>query len=278
MIKESVTNYLRRGIISMKLEEVVNTYYDKLNYNDLHIWQYIRDNKEKCSSMSINELALECNVSRTTILRFAKKISFDGYSELKVHIKLDLEKGTTMENDSVELIAEGYLRTIEEISKKDFGPICHLIYQAKRVFIFGSGDYQMAVARQLKRLFLHSGDCFYDFDAITLNKEFFNIVEADDLVILISLDGESKNIVSIAKNLKLMNVSVISISKLKNSTLATLSKENIYIKNTSIHFDNKSTQSFESTASLYLVAELLFVKYSLFKNKLAFIESDQSII
>ncbi|WP_099223905.1 MurR/RpiR family transcriptional regulator [Listeria costaricensis] len=259
----------------MKLEELVNRYYDRLNENDLHIWTYIRANKEKCCSMSINDLAAACNVSRTTILRFAKKISFDGYSELKVHIKLDLEKGMKMENDSVELIAEGYTRTIEEISKKDFLPICRLIHQAKRVFIFGSGDYQMAVARQLKRLFLHGGDCFYDFDAITLNKEFFNIVEADDLVILISLDGESENVVSVARQLKLMNVAVISISKLKNSTLATLSKENIYIKNTSIHFDNKSSQSFESTASLYLVAELLFVKYNLYKNQRIVAENEK---
>ncbi|SQC62479.1 Uncharacterised protein [Listeria fleischmannii subsp. fleischmannii] len=40
------------------------------------------------------------------------------------------------------------------------------------------------------------------------------------------------------------------------------------MNNTKISFDNKSTKTFESTASLYLIAELLFVQYNLYKNQL----------
>jgi RpiR family glv operon transcriptional regulator len=252
----------------LKLEELVNKNYEQLNQNDKHIWNYILMNKRLCSEININDLAKNCAVSRTTILRFAKKISLSGFSELKIHLKWDLEQEVSMMAESADIICEGYTRTIQELARKDFFPICRLIHQAKRVFIFGSGDYQMSVAKQLKLLFLHGGDCFYDFDAVTMNKEFFQIVNSEDLVLLISLDGESKSVVSVAQQLKLSHVPVISISKLKNSTLASLSTENIYMNNTKISFDNKSTKTFESTASLYLIAELLFVQYNLYKNQL----------
>ncbi|WP_430534943.1 MurR/RpiR family transcriptional regulator [Listeria rocourtiae] len=261
----------------MKLEELVNKNYELLNQNDLHIWKYIQAHKKDCSSMSINEMAKLCNVSRTTILRFAKKISLEGYSELKVHLKWDLEYSVNMADEVTEVISDGYVDVIHEVTKKDFQPICRLIYGANRVFVFGSGDFQMAVAKHLKRLFLHGGDCLYDVDSITINKEFFKIVKPDDLVILISLNGESKSIVSTAMELKLMGVPVISISKMKNSTLARLSVENIYISTTEIHFDNQSTHSFEATASLYVVAELLFVKYNLYKNQLRQVEKTPHI-
>ncbi|MGO0916432.1 hypothetical protein ACTPEM_25495, partial [Clostridioides difficile] len=38
------------------------------------IWKYITANKKHCSKMSINELAMKCNVSRATITRFVKKL------------------------------------------------------------------------------------------------------------------------------------------------------------------------------------------------------------
>lgn len=55
----------------MKLEELVNKYYANLNNTDLLIWKYIYNHKKACQNYSINELAEKCNVSRTTIMRFA---------------------------------------------------------------------------------------------------------------------------------------------------------------------------------------------------------------
>ena len=54
----------------MKLEELINKNYRQLNENDLYIWNYINHHKKECEHLSIDELALRCNVSRSTILRF----------------------------------------------------------------------------------------------------------------------------------------------------------------------------------------------------------------
>ncbi|MDE6195793.1 MAG: MurR/RpiR family transcriptional regulator, partial [Erysipelotrichaceae bacterium] len=79
----------------MTLEKLVNQYYDKLNENDKYIWQYIYHHQQECQKMSIQELARICNVSHTTIIRFAKKIGLDGYSDIKMYLKWGLDKKFT---------------------------------------------------------------------------------------------------------------------------------------------------------------------------------------
>lgn len=81
----------------MRLEELVNKYYDKLNENDKMIWQYIQANKKKCCDISIEELAEICCISRATISRFTQKLSFDGFREFKLHLKLECEKDSTQD-------------------------------------------------------------------------------------------------------------------------------------------------------------------------------------
>lgn len=249
----------------MRLEELVNKYYDELNQNDVHIWRYISNNKKKCSRLTIEELASFCNVSRTTILRFAQKLSLKGFSELKIYLKWETSEEVEMESEAIKVMCDGYTRAINDIAKRDFTGACKLIYDANRVFVYGSGDIQMNVARQLKMMFLHGGECLYDFEGLSIDATFFSLVNPDDVVILISLNGESKNVVELAKKMKLNNVKIVSITKLKDNTLASLSDENIYITTSQVNFDS-NYRSFESYTILYNVAEILFVRYGLYKK------------
>ena len=75
----------------MKLEVLVSKHYEELNPNDLIIWRYITQNKEQCLNMTIEALAHFCNVSRSTVMRFAQKIGLSGYSEMKACLRFELE-------------------------------------------------------------------------------------------------------------------------------------------------------------------------------------------
>ena len=67
----------------IEIEELVNKNYHKLKETDLIIWKYISTHRKACCDYTIYELADACNVSRTTVLRFAQKLSLSGYAELK---------------------------------------------------------------------------------------------------------------------------------------------------------------------------------------------------
>lgn len=78
--------------------------------------------------------------------------------------------------------------------------------------------------------------------------------------IIISLSGESKKVVDVAQKLYLQKIPIISLTKLKSNTLATLSTENIYVT----PIDLPATVDFEykSMLGFFLAVEMWFVSYS----------------
>lgn len=102
----------------MRLEELVNRHYDQLNSTDRMIWKYVYNNKNFCINCSINELAEKCNVSRTTIMRFAQKLSLSGYSELKLILKGEREQRPSELKNQTNELCELYQHIIQEIEKR----------------------------------------------------------------------------------------------------------------------------------------------------------------
>ena len=54
-----------------------------LNETEVHIYNYVLNNKEKVLDESIRELAHDAHVSTATIVRFCKKLGCEGFLELK---------------------------------------------------------------------------------------------------------------------------------------------------------------------------------------------------
>ena len=86
------------------------------------------------------------------------------------------------------------------------------------------------------------------------------VLTLSNLFIIISLSGESKNVVELAKKLHLQRIPIISLTQLKSNTLATLSTENIYVT----PIDLPATVDFEykSMLGFFLAVEMWFVSYS----------------
>ena len=61
-----------------------------LNETEVHIYNYVLNNKEKVLDESIRELAHDAHVSTATIVRFCKKLGCEGFLELKYKLKESL--------------------------------------------------------------------------------------------------------------------------------------------------------------------------------------------
>ncbi|MEG0857302.1 MAG: MurR/RpiR family transcriptional regulator [Terrisporobacter sp.] len=250
----------------MKIDELVNKHYDKLNQNDLHIWKYINSHKEECCNLSIHELASRCNISKTTILRFAKKLSLKGYSELKVYLnwEMDVKEDGDIEDLYIDRICDSWKSAIDDIKERDFTDINEMIYKSKRVFVYGTGKLQVGVARELKRMFLYCGEIFYIVEGENEAEMLLKNLKHEDLVILISLTGDSEKVTKLAKELLVKNVPFISITKLKNNAVARMSTKSIYIATSKIKFGDGV---FHEVSNLFfLLAEVLFLRYTSYKK------------
>lgn len=243
----------------MKLEMLVNKYYGQLNDNDLYIWNYILHNKKECERMTIDQMAYKCNVSRTTILRFAQKLSLKGYGELKVYLKLDNEKNIESTNN-LDFVCNSYYDVIKTMREMDCTEIFEKIDKANRLYVYGIGMVQSSIKKEIKRNFLCGNKIFYDIGNLSEAKNVTRIAQEGDLCIIISVSGENESLLEIAKELKMKNVTVISITKLKENSLARISDLNLYIATATIN-DFLTINNYESVTAYFILIEILFIKY-----------------
>ena len=253
----------------MTIDELVNKYYDNLNDSDLYIWNYIEAHKKEVSDSTIEELTKHCNVSKTSVIRFAKKLSLTGFSELKVYLKLESSVDTiTKEKENIlDELCSGYNEAVENLRSMNMDPACEIIKNANRVFIYGSGSVQLNAAREMYRYHFNSGEFFHVFDSKDdVDDIMFNLREGD-VVIIISLRGESQQAVNLAKNVRMKGVKVISITQFKNNTLATLSDESIYYSVYNLHLPGDHGRTIGTTSLLFILIEMFYIKYMVYVAK-----------
>lgn len=92
-----------------------------------------------------------------------------------------------------------------------------------------------------------------------------DVVQEGDLVIIVSLSGESNHVVDFAKMLRMKGVTIVSMTKLKNNTLARLSDLNLYINTSKVA--TSYIKNYETTTLFFMTVELLLIKYMIYQEK-----------
>lgn len=243
----------------MKIEELINKHYNRLNETDFHILKYILNHKSECHKLGINSLAEKCNVSRSSILRLAQKLGFSGYSEFRVFLKWQEQEGNNSDKSQVEILSNDILETLKYIKTKDFSEMCKLIHRAQRIFIYGTGTAQLDCAFELQRMFLAVQKYLHVIQAQTEFEMVIKDLTLDDLVIIISFSGDTPTIFSAVQSLVAKGIPFISVTNLKNNRLARMAPFNLYANSSSSELrDGTKLNTF---ASFFIIGEMLFSHY-----------------
>lgn len=244
----------------MILNDIINKHYDQLNENDLYIWQYIIHHQEACQKMSIQQLAKECNVSHSTIIRFTKKIGLDGYSELKYYLKWSLNQENKFNYRTLNDVTNELQETIDMMKNRDLDQILKFIKEAKHIYVYSTGDVQRHAAKELKREFVFCKKIFYLIEGETEIDDVLRYVTKDDIFILISFSGENETVVTLAKALKRLKISTIGIGVDKKNLLSQYVDEYIGFHTSMFqtgYFDNE----YCCTSHYFLITNMLFLRY-----------------
>ncbi len=249
----------------MKLSERVAQNYKRLSENDIYIWNYISSHTHECETLPIELLASYCHVSKTTVLRFAKRIGLSGYSELKLLLKLDngMEQATTSQIDTIQ---KGYNKYIDGIKKKNLSAIIREIHFAKNVYIHARGAVQRSVADELYRSFLPLNKLFFRIKTIGETHHYVQNITKGDVVVILSYSGESEESIQFAKMLKLKGAKVIAVTATKNNTLQQLADDGIYIEPVTICEENGIEH--HCLGGYFILIDILFVSYLDFLSSL----------
>lgn len=198
------------------------------------ISQYIIENSEQIINMSSRELANRTLTNSTTIVRFVKKIGYSSYNDFKVHLIYDL-KNETCKQDSLYLENQENIYSIlskltslhEQVifeTKKNMNisqilQISKLFHQIDEINFFAT-DANKAIAEYASHnLFLigKKSNVYSSMSKILLYDE---VSRNQSIVIIITRQGQDKNITKAMIGLKKAHIKTIVISANKNSLLS----------------------------------------------------------
>lgn len=244
----------------MKLEALVSRHYNELNPNDLIIWKYVYQHKEQCLNMNIETLAELCNVSRSTVMRFAQKIGMSGYSELKACLRLEMdESAMDAPGNLSKLVCDSNVKAIRHFQSQNYDKICSLLYHSKRIFLYGTGQAQRSVCGEFRRMMLSLNILVNDIPAEGELRKISRLMTPEDTLLIISKSGESEVIKNIMFELNSRGVPTISLTRYGNNTLAKMSTENLFVNIEEIAVLEET--NFESMTLLFLILEVLFTRF-----------------
>ena len=114
-----------------------------------------------------------------------------------------------------------------------------------------------------------TGKFVFDIDGSAEIDIVFENISKEDLVIIVSLSGETSQALEFASKLKLKGIPVISITQLRDNPLASLSTENVYISTLQFNLTSESSiPIYHSITSFYMVIEFLFLKYLFYTEEM----------
>lgn len=248
----------------MRIEDMINSNYDNLNGNDHHIWSYISTHRKECEYISIQNLAMKCHVSRSTILRFSQRLGLQGFAEFKVHLRMDNEQRKEHQT-GLELVYHKYKTYMDEIKDKDFTNIIELIANAKNVFVYGTGSIQNNVALEIKRSFLQVDKLFFNITSANESYVFVDVISKEDIIIMISYSGENQQQLDFVKKLKAKSVPIVAITATIDNSLAHMANVSLYVDVPNVR--NPSGPRYEGLVNYFILVDFIIVKYIDYQEK-----------
>lgn len=195
------------------------------NNLEMMIYQYVIKNRDKVSYMTIRELADAAGVSTTTVLRFCRKLHCDGYSEFRIRFKLYLAKD---EAPQPNMGAGEMVRFFNSVNNPEFDTLLDdavdIIFSSERIIFVGAGT-SGALAKYGARFFSNIGKFSNHID-----DPYFPVTSdmaKNALAIVLSVSGETEEILRFASQFSLHHCQVLSITSHEQSRLAKLADYNI---------------------------------------------------
>lgn len=240
--------------------DLIEKNYEKLNENDIYVWQYICHHMQEVSQMSVYELAKVCNISHTSIIRFAKKLGLDGFGELKLSIKWNLNQKQGFDGGRSKALMQEVHDFMNTAEKNEYDEIIHALASSRRIYVYGTGQMLHLAAQELKRAFLHCHKIINVVeDAAELDYLMYQIA-ADDYFIILSVSGNNEHAATLAKVLHRFGSKSLGIASGSKNMLASFCTHYISVAS-AVLTTGYADAEYHCSLPYYIVIHMMFLKY-----------------
>lgn len=179
--------------------------YDSLTTVEKRVADYIREHSEKVILMPIADFAEQAGVAKSAIIRCSKSLGFEGYSELKIALAVELSKNKQLNyapyinpddtpGDILDKLFAANVKTLHDtadrIDREVFTAVVDLLNEARHIYIYGVGTSTVFV-QELQYRLMHLGrHALAVTDVPSMKVSTLNI-KKNDVVIGISHSGRT---------------------------------------------------------------------------------------
>lgn len=230
--------------------------------SEAYLINYIENNSQLVANMSITELSELANVSTATIVRAVKKLGFKGFTEYKLSLQSHLKDSTyySLLKDGEEIKSiihknqQEILNTIQNLDIQVIDDVLQHIEHAHNIYIFARGLSEHIAEEMEMKLHLLNKRCelYTDPNIIRLISK---RPTQEDISCIISLNGETQELIDATKILQEKEVTTILITANKSSRLAKLCDITLFgYKSTMSYFPEYEVRS---RLPLYMITRII---------------------
>lgn len=241
------------------IRDLIINNYSQLTDSDRHIAKTVLNNTNTEIFNTIEDLAELCTVSKSTIIRFTKKLGLDGFAELKLLLKLNENRSKEINQDFINRVCDNDIQVINYFRNYDFEPIVKMLDNSPTIYAFGTGMFQRSVAKEIQRLFMHIDIWLRLIEGTGEFEAALDSMKEDDSVIVISSSGENEYLEEIYDLLKIKGVRILSFTNSANNSLAYASNYNIATELNRERFHE--LYYFDNIVAMYTPIKILFAQY-----------------
>ena len=251
------------AMFQVKLKSV----YNDLTKSEKKIANFIMKNFEKTKTMTSYDISKKVNVGQATVIRFSKKLGYSSFNELINSInKLDqediLEKNISLGDDIATTntkIANQYIDVIKLTLELNpvyvFEEVIEAIIAAERIVVLGIGNSAIVSTDFVNKLARVGMNAFTNLDT-HLQFSMISNLGKNDLLILISDSGETREIIEAAKLTKQNKTRIISITKFTKNKLHAYSD---FILKTASFDINLRLDATTSRITQFTIIDMIFI-------------------
>ena len=208
----------------------IKTGYNSFSKAEKKIADFLIQNPNNILPLYITELAKKCDTSEATIVRFSKRLGFDGYQQLKIAIAQESEyhpiNENITQNDSAESIFQKVCddiycsleKTKKAIDGDSLERCCQAILASNNILVFGLGN-SASVAMDASHKIFRLGLNAHPYTDNHMQSIASAHTDKNSVVIGISHSGQSKDIVQAMQIAKQNGATTVAITNFGKSPI-----------------------------------------------------------
>lgn len=223
---------------------IIDSMSSQFTKTDWKIVKFLKDSPIDFTNMSAIEIAKQVGTSDASIIRFAQKIGFDGFYELRTQYKRELEKNDIQsDSEQSNLLENDYSQAIKRLftlcEESKLNTFVSMISSARSIYVCAFKQYNY-LANLFADKFLLLG---IKIKAITSMNELrlhSAIADKDDLFIVLTMSTDQASCLHEFQIMKQHDAEIIAISDQQKSKLTDISDLNLTLPKTTDLFSEMS--------------------------------------